>query len=46
MKRLRAEAYQSLRRALPVIHWYKKALESFLRDSLSGHPEVLAGLDL
>ena len=45
MKRLRAEAYQSLRNALPVIHWFKKALESFLRDALRHHPEILAGLD-
>jgi hypothetical protein len=45
MKRLRAEAYQELRNALPVIHWFKKPFESFLRDALRMRPELLVGLD-
>jgi ribosomal protein L16 Arg81 hydroxylase len=40
-----AQAYQALRDALPAIMWHKRAFESFLRDALRSHPELLAGLD-
>lgn len=45
MQRISAQAYQALRDALPAIMWHKRALESFLRDALRSHPELLAGLD-
>ena len=45
MKRLRVDAYQALRDALPALHWNKLAFESFLRDALRERPELLAGLD-
>lgn len=45
MKRIAAQAYQALREALPAIHWNKWAFESFLRDALREHPELLVGLD-
>jgi hypothetical protein len=45
MQRISAQAYQALRDALPAIMWHKRALESFLRDALRGHTDLLAGLD-
>jgi hypothetical protein len=45
MQRISAQAYQALRDALPAIMWHKRAFESFLRDALRSHPELLAGLD-
>jgi hypothetical protein len=45
MKRISAQAYQALRDALPAVTWNKRAFESFLRDALREHPELLAGLD-
>lgn len=44
-QRIAAHAYQALRDALPAIMWHKRAFESFLRDALRAHPELLAGLD-
>lgn len=45
VKRISPLAYQALRDALPTITWHKRAFESFLRDALHRHPELLAGLD-
>lgn len=45
MQRISAQAYQALRDALPTIMWHKRAFESFLRDALRSHPDLLAGLD-
>lgn len=45
MQRISAQAYQALRDALPTIMWHKRAFESFLRDALRSHPELLAELD-
>ncbi|HEY8111967.1 MAG TPA: hypothetical protein VII16_03760 [Actinomycetes bacterium] len=44
-KRISPSAYQALREALAVIFWYKRPLESYLRDALSDHPELIAGLN-
>lgn len=45
MQRISAQAYQALRDALPTIMWHKRAFETFLRDALRSHPDLLAGLD-
>lgn len=45
MQRIRTEAYQALRQALPAITWNKRPFESYLRTALRGHPELLAGLN-
>ena len=45
MQKISAQAYQALRDALPAIMWHKRAFESFLRDALRSHPELLGGLD-
>jgi hypothetical protein len=44
-KRISPNAYQALREALAVIFWYKRPFESYLRDALSDHPELLSGLN-
>jgi Restriction endonuclease len=44
-KRISTEAYQALRDALPVIVWYKKSFNRYLRTALRRHPEVLAGIN-
>ncbi len=43
--RIAAGAFQALRDALPVVFWYKRPFEAFLRAALREHPELLAGLD-
>ncbi len=43
-KRIEPGAYQALREALPVVFWYKRSFESFLRTCLRDAPELLAGL--
>ncbi len=45
MQRIRTEAYQALRNALPAITWNKRPFESYLRTALRGQPELLAGLN-
>jgi hypothetical protein len=44
-KRISPNAYQSLREALAVIFWYKRPFESYIRDALSDHPELVSGLN-
>src|SRR5438270_395087 len=44
-KRMAPGAYQALREALPVVFHYKRAFESFVRDSLRDAPEIVAGLN-
>jgi hypothetical protein len=43
-KRIAPGAYQALREALPVVFWYKRPFESFLRTCLRDAPELLAGV--
>src|SRR5215471_8310686 len=43
--RIAPGAYQALREALPVIFWFKRPYETFLRTCLRDAPELLAGLD-
>jgi hypothetical protein len=45
VKRISSVAYQALRDALPVVFWYKRPFESFLRTALRSNPELLAPLD-
>lgn len=45
MKKISAAAYMALRDALPVIVWYKRPFETFLRTALKDHSELLAGLN-
>ncbi|SRR6266536_527653 len=45
VRRISAGAYQALREALPVVFWYKRPFESYLRMALRDHPELLAGLN-
>jgi hypothetical protein len=44
-KRISPNAYQALRETLAVIFWYKRPFESYLRDALADHPELVAGLN-
>lgn len=44
-KRISAAAYQTLRDALPVIVWYKKSFNRYMRTALRKSPAVLAGID-
>lgn len=39
------DAYQALRDTLPVIVWYKKSFNRYLRTALREHPELLSGID-
>jgi hypothetical protein len=45
VKRIAPGAYQALREALPVVFWYKRPYESYLRMALRDNPELLAGLN-
>jgi hypothetical protein len=45
VKRIAPGAYQALREALPVVFWYKKPFESYLRMALRDNPELLVGLN-
>lgn len=45
VKKISAAAYLALRDALPVIVWYKRSFETFLRTALANHSELLAGLN-
>jgi hypothetical protein len=45
VKRISANAYQALREALPVVFWFKRPFESFLKAALRDCPELLAPLD-
>lgn len=45
MKKISAAAYLALRDALPVIVWYKRSFETFMRTALKDHSELLAGLN-
>jgi hypothetical protein len=44
-KRIAPGAYHALREALPVVFWYKRPFESFVRTCLRDAPELLAGLN-
>src|SRR5260370_2140573 len=44
-RRIAPGAYHALREALPVVFWYKRPFESFLRTCLRDAPELLAGLN-
>ncbi|WP_280447113.1 restriction endonuclease [Nocardia brasiliensis] len=45
-KRISAQAYQALQKALPVVFWYKeRTLKPFLKAAFRDHPELLDGLD-
>lgn len=44
-KKIAPGAYQALRDALPVVFWFKRPFESFLRTALRDSPELLAGLN-
>jgi hypothetical protein len=44
-QRISAGAYQALREALPVVFWYRRSFETYLRLALRDHPELLAGLN-
>ncbi len=44
-KRIAPGAYQALRDALPVVFWYRRSFESFLRSALRDAPELLSGLN-
>ncbi|MHB8717445.1 MAG: restriction endonuclease [Candidatus Dormibacteria bacterium] len=44
-KRIAPGAYQALREALPVVHWYRRNFETFLRACLRDHAELLAPLN-
>ncbi|MGY1934181.1 restriction endonuclease [Nocardia gipuzkoensis] len=45
-KRISAQAYQALQKALPVVFWYKeRTLKPFLKAAFREHPNVLVGLD-
>jgi hypothetical protein len=44
-RRIDAGAYQALREALPIVFWYKRSFESFLRACLRDAPELLVGLN-
>jgi hypothetical protein len=45
VKRIAPGAYQALREALPVVFWYKRPYESYLRMALRDNPELLVGLN-
>lgn len=45
IKRISPGAYQALREALPVVFFYKRPFESYLRMALRDHPELLVGLN-
>jgi hypothetical protein len=45
IKRIAPGAYQALREALPVVFFYKRPYENYLRLALRDHPELLAGLN-
>lgn len=44
-KKISTSAYQALRDALPVIVWYKKSFNRYLRTALRDHSELLNGID-
>lgn len=44
-KRISTAAYQALRDALPVIVWYKRSFNRYMRTALRQHPALLAGID-
>jgi len=44
-KRIAHGAYHALREALPVVFWYKRPFESFLRTCLRDAPELLAAVN-
>jgi hypothetical protein len=44
-KRIAPAAYQALRDALPVVFWFKRPFESFVRTALRDNPELLSGLN-
>lgn len=44
-KRISTEAYQALRDALPLVVWYKRSFNRYLRTALRAHPELLNGID-
>jgi hypothetical protein len=44
-KRVAPGAYQALRDALPVVFWFKRPFESFVRTALRDNPEVLSGIN-
>ncbi|GAA2975236.1 restriction endonuclease [Actinokineospora diospyrosa] len=44
-KRISTSAYQALRDALPVVVWYKKSFNRYLRTALRQHPQLLTGID-
>jgi hypothetical protein len=44
-KRIAPGAYQALRDALPVVFWFKRPFESFVRTALRDNPELLSGLN-
>lgn len=44
-KRIAPGAYQALRDSLPVVFWFKRPFENFLRAALREHPELLVGLN-
>lgn len=44
-KRISTAAYQSLREALPVIVWYKRSFDRYMRTALRSSSAVLAGVD-
>jgi hypothetical protein len=44
-KKIAPGAYQALRDALPVVFWFKRPFESFVRTALRDSPELLAGLN-
>jgi hypothetical protein len=39
-KKISTDAYQALRDALPVIMWYKKSFNRYLRTALRDHPQL------
>src|SRR5258708_3792708 len=44
-KRIAPAAYQALRDALPVVFWFKRPFESFVRTALRDNPELRSGLN-
>lgn len=44
-KRISTAAYQALRDALPVVVWYKRSFNRYLRTALRQTPELLASID-
>lgn len=44
-KRIAPGAYQALRDALPVVFWFKRPFEGFVRTALRDNPELLSSLN-